>query len=164
MTSPTADPGDPTEPPEADADPDAAAEAVPSAPVRRGSDPERGFRGVMSGALILQAITVLLGLPLASSDRVLKGWELAAILGLSLGCVVACAFVKRTWIVPLVVVLQVVAIGCWVIHPALGVMGLIFALVWGVLFYFHAELGRRSAAGVLPAQQAEDPRGGPSAG
>lgn len=130
------------------------AETSTVAPAPRGSDPERGFRGVMSGALILQAVTILLGLPVASSGRELPGWELAVILGLALACVVACAFVKKKWIVPLVVGLQVVAIGCWVIHPALGVMGLIFAAVWGVLFYFRAELRRRAAEGLLPAQQA----------
>lgn len=125
-------------------------------PPRR-SDPERGFRGVMSGALILQAITVLLGLPVAASGRDLAGWELAVILLLATACVAACAFVSRPWIVPVIIGLQVVAVLCWFINGALGVMGLIFAIAWWTLLHFRAEYRRRAAAGVLPSQQTGDP-------
>jgi hypothetical protein len=119
----------------------------------RGADPERGFRGVMSGALILQSITVLLGLPVASSGRDLAGWELTVILLLAAGCVAACAFVKKSWIVPAVLGLQVVAILCWFITPALGAMGVIFAIAWWTLLHFRGEYRRRLRAGVLPSQR-----------
>ena len=108
---------------------------------------------MMSGALILQAITVLLGLPVASSGRELAGWELAVILLLAAGCVAACAFVKKPWIVPVIIGLQVVAILCWFIHSALGVMGVIFAVAWWTLLHFRAEYRRRAAAGLLPDQR-----------
>ncbi len=121
------------------------------------SDPERGFRGVMSGALVLQSITVLLGLPVASADHHLAAWEIFVLLALFAGLIAACAFVRRPWIFALIAALQVVAIATWFIYPALGIMALIFAAVWAMLLYFHRELGRRAAAGRLPGQQAQEP-------
>ena len=125
-------------------------------PARR-SDPERGFRGVMSGALLLQAITVLLGLPVASAEHDLAAWQLIVVLGLAVACVFACSWVKKPWITPLIIGLQVVNVLCWFVHPALGVMGLIFGAVWWVLFYFRNEFRKREAAGVLPSQQGDAP-------
>jgi Protein of unknown function (DUF4233) len=122
--------------------------------VAKRKDPEKGFRGIMSGALVLQSITVLLGLPVASADHRLAGWELGMVLGLAVACIACCALVRRPWIVPAIIALQVVAIGSWVIYPALGIMGLIFAAVWFGLFRFLAEFRRRREAGLLPSQQA----------
>ena len=131
-------------------------------PPRR-ADPERGFRGVMSGALLLQSITVLLGLPVAASGRDLAAWELVVILGLAVALIAACAFVARPWIVPAIIGLQVVAVLCWFIAGELGIMGVIFALAWWMLLHFRNEYRRRAAAGVLPAQQQPDPPAGPGA-
>ncbi len=129
-------------------------------PEPRRSDPERGFRGVMSGALLLQSITVLLGLPVASSGRDLAVWELVVILGLAFALIAACAFVKKPWIVPVIIGLQVVAVLCWFITGALGIMGVIFAIAWWTLLHFRNEYRRRAAAGVLPSQQQDPPAGG----
>jgi hypothetical protein len=133
---------------------------TPSGPAARPTsgrtDPERGFRGVMSGALILQAITILLGLPVASSGRNLAAWELIVILTLSAACIGACAMVKKPWIVPAILAIQALAILCWFIHPALGAMGIIFAIAWWTLLHFRAEYRRRASAGLLPSQQLTD--------
>lgn len=133
-------------------DPNAADQPAPRRP-----DPERGFRGVMSGALLLQSITVLLGLPVASSGRDLAGWELTVILLLAAALIAACAYVKKPWIVPIIVGLQVAAVLCWFISGALGVMGVIFAIAWWTLLHFRNEYRRRAAAGVLPSQQPDPP-------
>lgn len=125
---------------------------VPKAVAQR-KDPEKGFRGVMSGALVLQSITVLLGLPVASADHRLAAWELGIILGLAVACIGCCALVKRPWIVVAIIAIQVVAVGSWLIYPALGIMGAIFALVWFMLLRFRAEFRRRREAGLLPDQQ-----------
>lgn len=133
-------------------------------PATRRPDPERGFRGVMSGALLLQSITVLLGLPVASSGRDLAAWELIVILGLAVALIAACALVRKPWIVPVIIGLQVVAVLCWFIAGALGIMGVIFAVAWWTLLHFRNEYRRRSAAGVLPSQQQQpDPPAGGAA-
>jgi hypothetical protein len=114
---------------------------------------ERGFRGVMSAALLLQAIVLLLGLPVAAVDGPMATWELTYVLVLVVACIAACAFVRRTWILALVAVLQLAAIGTWFVAAPLGVMGVIFAAVWGVLLYFRGEYRRRLAAGTLPSSE-----------
>lgn len=108
-------------------------------------------------ALLLQAVTVLLGLTVASSGRDIAWWELTLILFLATACIAACAFVKRPWIVPVIIGLQVVAISCWFVDGALGVMGVIFAVAWWTLLHFRVEYRRRAAAGVLPSQQVDRP-------
>ncbi len=138
-------------------DPDAA-----DAPLPRGADPERGFRGVMAGALLLQSITVLLGLPVAASGRDLRAWELAVILTLAAALFASCAFVRKPWIVPVILGLQVAAVACWFINGALGIMGLIFAIAWWTLLHFRSEYRRRAAAGLLPSQRPDPSAGGPA--
>lgn len=116
-------------------------------------DPERGFRGVMSGALLLQAITVPLGLPVASAAEPLAWWEITLVLLLTAGLIALCAFVKKPWAVPAILGLQAVNIACWVVHPALGIVGVIFAVAWWTLLHFRNEYRRRLAEGSLPSQR-----------
>lgn len=109
----------------------------------------------MSAALILQSITVLLGLPVASNDHALRAWELTTVLLLALALILTCTQVKKRWAVPLILGLQAVAIGCWLIYPALGVMGVIFGLAWWTLLHFRSEYRRRLHEGNLPGQRPE---------
>jgi hypothetical protein len=45
----------------------------------------------------------------------------------------------------------------FVLVPALGVMGVVFLVVWGFLLWLRREVARRMAAGELPAQQVREP-------
>ena len=71
--------------------------------VTRPYDPERGLRGAISATLVLQAITVLLAIPVArnTGDGTGAG-GVVAIVVLAFALIGACAFVKRPWIVWLV--------------------------------------------------------------
>ena len=53
----------------------------------------------------------------------------------------------------MIVGLQVLTIAGWLITPPLGVMGVVFAMVWAVIFWFRAEFRRRLAAGTLPGRR-----------
>ncbi|RIJ77121.1 DUF4233 domain-containing protein [Nakamurella silvestris] len=129
--------------------PEGSAESVP--PVRtRPADPERGIRGAMSATLILEAITVLLALPVVSQAGSLTGLALGIILAITVALIYACSIVKKRWALPFIIGLQVAIIGCWLIHPAIGVMGIIFGLVWWTLIYFRTEYRRRLHEGSLP--------------
>ncbi|MTD13125.1 DUF4233 domain-containing protein [Nakamurella sp. YIM 132087] len=129
--------------------PDAGAAA--ERPVGRPYDPERGLRGAMSATLVLEAITVLLSIPVARNTGNGTG-----VVGVVLICVLAvamiglCAYVSRPWFLPAVAVLQALTIAGWFISGPLGVMGVVFALVWAVLWWFRNEFRRRLAAGTLP--------------
>jgi hypothetical protein len=118
--------------------------------VRR-DDPERGLRGVMSATLILEAVVVLLSIPVATNTGsgtgpvgVLLICALAAVL------IASCAFVSKAWFVPVALSLQGLMIIGWLITASLGVMGIVFGLVWCCIIAFRNEFRRRLAAGTLP--------------
>ena len=126
---------------------------TPAAPVPAGRpyDPERGLRGVMSATLVLEAITVLLAIPVAANTGGGVGpvgvIVICALAGL---LVAACAIVSRRYALTVILSLQGVMIACWVITPPLGIMGIVFGLVWALILFFRSEFRRRLAAGTLP--------------
>jgi len=119
--------------------------------VARPSDPERGLRGIMSATLILEAITVLLAIPVAANTG-----DGAGPVGITVICVLAlllvatCGIIARPYAVTVILVLQALIVGCWLITPPLGVMGIVFGLVWALILWFRGEFRRRLAAGTLP--------------
>lgn len=119
-------------------------------------DPMKGFRGVMSGMLIMEAITVGLALPvihkLGGGLSSAQGWAAVAI---AVALVLSCGFVRRPWITWVVLGLQVALIAFFVTLPALGVIGVVFLAAWLYLFRVRREVARRMAAGTLPSQLPE---------
>lgn len=131
--------------------PGTAGESVEPAPESRPYDPERGLRGVMSATLILEAIVVLLAIPVANNTGSgASAFGVALICLLALALAAACAYVSRPWFVPAALTLQGLMILGWLITPTLGVMGIVFALVWALVIWFRNEFRRRLAAGTLP--------------
>jgi len=105
----------------------------------------------MSATLILEAITVLLAIPVAANT----GNGVGAV-GVTVICVLAalligaCAIVSRPYALYVILGLQLVMIGCWLITRPLGAMGIIFGLVWGLIVWFRGECRRRLPSGTLP--------------
>jgi len=120
-------------------------------PPRRPYDPEKGLRGVMSATLVLEAITVLLAIPVAANTGCGVGpVGLIVICALAVLLVAACGIVARPYALQVIIGLQVVMIGCWLITPPLGIMGIVFGVVWAIILWFRSEFRRRLAAGTLP--------------
>lgn len=116
-------------------------------------DPMKGFRGVMAGTLVLEAIVVALSLLVVAK---LDG-GLATGPGVVVGVVVVllvvlCAQLRRPWVIPALWVAQVALIGCVFSAPAVGIIGALFALIWGYLLWLRRDVARRMAAGELPGQ------------
>ena len=150
MTDPTSAPE-----PAAAADQPSGAEPAAAARATRPYDPERGLRGAMSATLVLEAITVLLAIPVAANTG--GGVGPAGVVIICLLAVLligACAIVSRPYAVPVIVTLQALMIACWVITPPLGIMGVVFGLVWALILWFRGEFRRRLAAGTLPGPTA----------
>jgi hypothetical protein len=144
---------EPTSGPERAQAPDQPPGAEPAAAARatRPYDPERGLRGAMSATLVLEAITVLLAIPVAANTGGGVGPAgVVIICVLAVLLIGACAIVSRPYAVPVIVTLQVLMIACWVITPPLGIMGVVFGLVWALILWFRGEFRRRLAAGTLP--------------
>lgn len=120
-------------------------------------DPMKGFRGVMAGTLVLEAIVVALALLVVARLYGGLGTGLGfVVVGVVVALVVACRLLRSRWGVPLILLLQVVLIGCVVSAPAVGVIGVLFAAVWGYLLWLRRDVARRMAEGSLPSQRPVD--------
>ena len=76
--------------------------------------------------------------------------DITVICLLALLLVLTCGIIARPYAVPVILGLQVAVIACWFINSTLGVMGIVYALVWGIILWFRGEFRRRLAAGTLP--------------
>ncbi len=123
--------------------------ASPSPP-----DPWKSFRGVMAGTLILEAIVVLLALPVVSVGR---GGLTAAtgtyLIGLAVVLILLAGVQGRPWAIWVNLGIQLVLIAGWVVSGAVGFIGVVFAGVWLLILYLRSEVKRREARGLLPGQQ-----------
>jgi uncharacterized protein DUF4233 len=126
----------------------------PAAPQPVGPDPWKSFRGVMAGTLILEAIVVLLALPVVSFSQGGLTWTSGGFLIGMTGVLILLAGVQgRSWALKANLAAQLVLIAGVVIHPAVCFIGVVFAAVWLLIAYLRAEVKRRQDRGLLPGQQ-----------
>jgi len=117
-------------------------------------DPWKSFRGVMAGVLVLEAIVVLLSLPVvAVVGRGLTAQTGTYVIGVAALLVVLSGFQRWSWAIWANLAVQLVVIAGFVVHPAIGFVGVLFAAVWLLLVYLRAEVLRRQKQGRLPSQQ-----------
>ncbi|KDF01543.1 membrane protein [Mycolicibacterium aromaticivorans JS19b1 = JCM 16368] len=135
-----------SEPPEAPR-PDVTGQAAPP-------DPWKSFRGVMAGTLILEAIVVLLALPVVSMvGGGLTGWSMAYLVGFAVFLVLLAGIQGRPWAIWCNLAVQLILVAGFFVYPAVGMVGLLFVAVWAILAYLRAEVLRRQRRGLLPGQQ-----------
>ncbi len=119
-----------------------------------GSDPWKSFRGVMAGTLILEVITVLLALPVVSAvGGGLTPWSTGYLVGFAVLLVVLAGLQGRPWAIWVNVGVQLLLVAGFFVYPAVGFIGLLFLVAWGVIAYLRWEVLRRQRAGLLPSQQ-----------
>ena len=123
-------------------------------PVTQPSDPWKSFRGVMAGTLILEIIVVLLALPVvATVGGGLRPASTAYLLGFVGVLVVLAGMQGRPWAIWANLAVQLLLVAGYGFYPAIGFMGVLFIVVWGVIAYLRAEVLRRQREGRLPSQQ-----------
>ncbi|MCV6983057.1 DUF4233 domain-containing protein [Mycolicibacterium pulveris] len=108
----------------------------------------------MAGTLILEAIVVLLALPVVA--RIGGGLTAASggyLVGLAVLLVLLCGLQGRSWAIWLNLAVQLVFIAGVVVHVAIGLIGVVFLVVWLVIAYLRGEVLRRQKRGLLPGQQ-----------
>ena len=117
-------------------------------------DPWKSFRGVMAGTLILEAIVVLLALPVVSfSDGGLTATSGGFVIGMAVVLFLLAGVQGRPWALKANIAVQVVLIAGALIHPAIGFIGVLFAAVWVLIARLRAEVKRRQDGGLLPGQR-----------
>jgi hypothetical protein len=116
-------------------------------------DPWKSFRGVTAGTLILEAIVVLLALPVVGVvGGGLTPFALGYLLGLVAVLIVLAALQGRSWAIWVDLAVQLVLIAGFLVYPGVGLIGLLFAGVWALIAYLRAEVLRRQQSGILPGQ------------
>ncbi|RZT12370.1 uncharacterized protein DUF4233 [Mycobacterium sp. BK558] len=124
--------------------------STPTAP----PDPWKSFRGVMAGTLILEAIVVLLALPVIGAvGGGLTAASTAYVLGVAVVLILMAGVQRRAWAIWANVGVQLLLVAGWLIYPAVGFIGLLFLVVWLLIAYLRAEVLRRQKRGLLPGQQ-----------
>ena len=119
-----------------------------------GPDPLKGLRGVFAATLVLESIVVLLALlVLPKFGEGATPLGVTVIVALAVAMIVTCGLQRRPWGLGLALALQVVMIACGLIVTALGVLGVVFALVWGGLLLLRRDVLARMSRGELPSQQ-----------
>jgi predicted transporter len=120
-------------------------------------DPWRSFRGVTAGTLILEAIVILLALPVVSAvGGGLTPATLGYLLGLAGLLVVLAGLQGRRWAIWVDLAVQLIPIAGFLVYPGVGLIGLLFAGVWALIAYFRIEVLRRERRGQLPGQHPPD--------
>ncbi|MCU1643682.1 MAG: hypothetical protein JWN03_3957 [Nocardia sp.] len=118
------------------------------------TDPWKGFRGVMAGTLVLEAITVLLALPVvATVGGGLKWWSVLYVVGLGVLMFLGAGVQRRPWAMAYNLGLQVALLAGGFIHVSILVIGVVFVAVWLFILFIRADVKKRMEAGTLPSQR-----------
>lgn len=118
-------------------------------------DPMKGIRGVMAGTLVMEAISFYLVLTVIL--RVDEGsywttfnWVYVMVTATAM---LVMAFLQKTrWALPVTLALQVVALGGFAVHVSMGVVAVIFVLVWWYVLHLRSSLIERMKRGLLTTQ------------
>jgi len=126
-------------------------------------DPWKSLRGIMAGMLVLQGIVEVLALPVVATlggglDGARGAYMIVLVVLMFLGAGVQ----GRSWALGYNVLMQVLAIAAWWVHPAVGVAGVVFAAAWAYLFYLRRDVAQRMQRGLLPGQRDTPETGGPA--
>jgi hypothetical protein len=116
-------------------------------------DPWKSFRGVTAGTLILEAIVVLLALPVVGAvGGGLNAGVLTYLLGLAAILIGLAGVQGRSWAIWADLGVQLIPITGFALYPGIGIIGMIFAGVWALIAYVRWEVRRRERLGLLPGQ------------
>lgn len=119
------------------------------APQSSQPDPWKGFSAVMAATLILEAIVVLLAIPVVGMVGTgFTAVSLGYLVGLAALLILLAGLQRRPWAIWANLSAQVVLLGGVVVYPGIGFIGVVFAGVWALIAYLRAEVRRRQARGL----------------
>ncbi|MFK3984047.1 DUF4233 domain-containing protein [Micromonospora sp. NPDC050397] len=106
-------------------------------------DPVRAVRGLGAGTLVIEMLVLLLAIqPIRLIGGDLSGGAIGVIVALAVLALLLCGLLSRPWAWHAATALQGLLLLASFLHWSLGVLGVIFALVWAyVLHVRRAILG-----------------------
>lgn len=119
------------------------------------NDPWKGFRGVAAGTLVLEAIVVLLSLPVVAvvNSTGLTWASGTYIVVLALLMILGAGVQGKPWAMKFNLALQVATILGFFVDISIGVIGVLFSAVWLYILYLRKDISERIARGLLPGQR-----------
>lgn len=118
------------------------------------NDPWKGLRGVMSGTLILEAIVVLLALPIVARLGGGVTWVSGGYIVLvALALVMACRYQSHPRALAIDCGLQLAVFAGLLFHWSIGIVAIVFGLVWAYIATVKRDVARRLERGMLPGQE-----------
>ncbi|MGE2817700.1 DUF4233 domain-containing protein [Mycobacterium heidelbergense] len=121
------------------------------------ADPWKSFGAVMAATLLLEAIVVLLAIPVVGAvGGGLNPVSLGYLIGLAALLVLLTGLQRRPWAIWVNVGVQAVLVAGFLIYPGVGFIGLLFAGVWLLIAYLRAEVRRRQQYGQAQGQPPPD--------
>jgi hypothetical protein len=108
------------------------------------ADPWKSFRGVMAATLILEAVVVLLAIPVVGAvGGGLNAVSLGYLIGLTVLLVALAGVQGRPWAIWVNLGVQAIPLAGFVVYLGVGFIGLLFTGVWALIAYLRAEVQRR---------------------
>jgi len=124
--------------------PDGAGDQAPTPP----ADPWKSFRGVMSATLFLEAIVMLLAIPVVGAvGGGLTPVSLSYLIGLAVLLILLAGLQGRPWAIWMNLGVQVLPLGGFAVYSGVGFIGVLFAAVWAVIAYLRYEVRLRQEHG-----------------
>lgn len=111
---------------------------------REPADPWKGFSAVMAATLILEAIVVLLAIPVVDAvGGGLRPASLGYLVGLAVLLILLTGLQRRPWAIWVNLGAQPVLVADFAVYPGVGFIGVLFAALWVLIAYLRAEVRRR---------------------
>ena len=121
------------------------------------ADPWKSFSAVMAATLILEAIVVLLAIPVVGAvGGGLSPASLGYLIGLAVLLILLTGLQRRPWAIWVNLGAQAVLLAGFVIYPGVGFIGLLFSGLWVLIAYLRAEVRRRQEYGQSQRQLPPD--------
>ena len=107
-------------------------------------DPWKSFSAVMAATLILEAIVVLLAIPVVGAvGGGLNTASLVYLIGSAALLVLLAGVQRRPWAIWVNLGVQAVLLAGFAVYPGVGFIGVLFTGVWALIAYLRAEVRRR---------------------
>ncbi|NLZ58259.1 MAG: DUF4233 domain-containing protein [Corynebacterium sp.] len=118
-------------------------------------DPMKGIRGVMAGTLVMEAITIALVLTVilrVDNGAYWTTFNWVYVTAVAVAMLLAAFMQRFTWSIPMNLGLQVLALAGVFVHFSMGIVAVIFILVWVYLLFLRKNLIERMRRGLLTTQ------------
>jgi hypothetical protein len=108
------------------------------------ADPWKSFSAVMAATLLLEAIVVLLAIPVVGAvGGGLTPASLSYLIGLAAVLVLLAGLQRRPWAIWVNLGVQVVPLAGFAVYSGVGFIGVLFAALWALIAYLRGEVRRR---------------------